>query len=111
MAFSKSMVNPCFVIFLTRSTQSSLRFLFFLCALCGSFSDLEKTMPYASAPLGWNSDWGLYSTRIKMIQPAMATNPKLEWTNPSGRREIQVRAISNPKTMTDGYCQKPQKFR
>jgi hypothetical protein len=47
MAFSKSMVNPCFVIFLTRSTQSSLRFLFFLRdlrALGGSFSDLEKTM-------------------------------------------------------------------
>jgi len=44
MAFSKSMVNLCLVIFLTRS---SLRFLFFLRdlrALGGSFSDLEKTM-------------------------------------------------------------------
>ena len=48
MVFSKSLVNLCFVIFLTRSTRSSLRFLFFLRVLgvlSGSFSDLEKTMP------------------------------------------------------------------
>ena len=64
MAFSKSMANLCFVIFLTRSTQSSLRFLFFLRvrlpsffeggALGGSCSDLEKTMPCRKSTLHKN---------------------------------------------------------
>jgi hypothetical protein len=50
MAFSKSMANLR-LVFLTRSTQSSLRFLFFLrdlCALSDSFFDFEKTMGFGT---------------------------------------------------------------
>jgi len=47
MAFSKSMVNICFVIFFQREgreVRQEKRNLWVLCGLRGSFSDLEKTM-------------------------------------------------------------------